>query len=59
MLLAWRFRTLAAAICALLGLASLPEHRYAGLGGFFLVVFRRGPRPMTARGGCPGPNDTS
>jgi hypothetical protein len=55
LLLAWRFRMLAAALAALLGLASLAEHRNAG--GFVLVVFRPGPRPVTAA--CPGPNDTS
>jgi hypothetical protein len=57
MLLAWRFRTLVAALGALFGLASLPEHRNAGSGGFVLVVFRPGPRPVTA--GYRGPNDTS
>jgi hypothetical protein len=57
LLLAWRFRTLAAALAALLGLASLPEHWNTGLAGFVLVVFRPGPRPVTAA--CPGPNDTS
>ena len=48
MLLAWRFRMLAAALGALLGLASLPRHRNAGLEGFVLVVFRPGPRAVTA-----------
>jgi hypothetical protein len=53
MLLAWRLRMLAAALGALLGLASFPEHRKAD--GLVLVVFR--PGPVTAA--CPGPNDTS
>jgi hypothetical protein len=58
MLLAWRFRTLAAALAALLGLAALPERQNAGL-GWFVLVFRPGSRPVTAGGGCPEPSDTS
>lgn len=59
MLLAWRFRMLAAALGALLGLASHPEHRNTGLDGLVLVVFHPGPRAVAAGGGRPRPNDTS